>query len=351
MMQENLFNQVYKKWLQVSSKPGFNKGAMIALLIFVLALGRLVTNTYWIRVFDTAGIYVMLALGLNVVLGYTGLLNMGFAGYFAIGAYMWALLASPQHGLHWPFWVVFPLAGLVTGFVGYLLSLPIKDLRGDYFAVVTIGLGEIVRILANNLPVTNAALGIIKIDPIDLGFYKLTSDYDYYYFLVAVIVLIIIVMKRLENSYIGTAWMAIREDEVAAKAMGVNTRAMKLLACFIGAIPAGLAGVIFAAIQTYVNPISFRMSESVAIIAMVMVGGRGNVAGVVLGALMLTILPEPLRGTDLDGARILLYGLLLIVVAGYRPQGILPRRYGSRSNDSKKAAALPEVPKSVEVLK
>lgn len=326
-----LSQRTEKNKFQISSNTAFSRLLPYILLFIALILGLIIKNPYWIRVFDTAMIYVLLALGLNVVLGYTGLLNMGFAGYFAIGAYMWGLLASPQHGLHLPFYFVFPLAGLVTGLIGYIISLPIKDLRGDYFAVVTIGLGEIIRILANNLALTNGALGIIKIDPIDLGFYKFNSDLDYYYFLIFIIVITIIIMKRIENSYIGEAWMAIREDEIAAKAMGINTRAMKLLACFIGAIPAGLAGVIFAAIQTYINPVSFRSSESVAIIAMVMVGGRGNVAGAVLGALLLTILPEPMRGTALDGARILIFGLLLVVIAVYRPQGILPRRYGKNT--------------------
>lgn len=326
-MKNTSFTKIFNKLHQTFDAPVLIDKIPIILLVIALICGMVIKSNYLIRVLDTAMIYVLLSLGLNVVLGYTGLLHMGFAGYFAIGAYMWGLLASPQHNLHLSFWVVFPLAGLTTGLIGYLVSLPIKDLRGDYFAVVTIGLGEIVRILANNLGVTNGALGIMQIDPIDLGFYKFTSDRDYFFLLIVVITLVVIIMKRLENSYIGKAWMAIREDETAAKAMGINTRAMKLLACFIGAIPAGLAGVIFSASMAYVNPVSFKSSESVAIIAMVMVGGRGNVMGVVMGALLLAILPEPLRGTPLDGARVLIYGLLLVLIAVNRPQGMFPRKY------------------------
>ncbi len=329
MEKTNTISDFKKKCQRFFDGSEFYDKMLVALLALFLLLGVFLKSNYWIRVLCTAMIYVLLSLGLNVVLGYTGLLHMGFAGYYAIGAYLWALLASPQHGQHWSFWLVFPLAGLVTGLLGYLVSLPIKDLRGDYFAVVTIGMGEIVRILINNLGFTNGALGIMQIDPIDLGFYKFTSDRDYFFLLIVVITLVVIIMKRLENSYIGKAWMAIREDETAAKAMGINTRNMKLLACFIGAVPAGLAGVIFAASMSYVNPVSFKSSESVAIISMVMVGGRGNVLGAVLGAILLTILPEPFRGTVLDESRVLIYGLLLILIAVFRPQGIFPRRYGN----------------------
>ena len=328
MEKTNTFSEIKTKCRQFFSSSDYYDKLLVVLLVVFVLLGIFLKSNYWIRVLCTAMIYVLLSLGLNVVLGYTGLLHMGFAGYYAIGAYMWALLASPQHGQHWPFWVVFPLAGLVTGTLGYVVSLPIKDLRGDYFAVVTIGMGEIVRILINNIGFTNGALGTMQIDPIDLGFYRFNSDRDYFFLLVVVISIVVVIMKRLENSYIGKAWMAIREDETAAKAMGINTRAMKLLACFIGAIPAGLAGVIFASSMTYVNPVSFKSSESVAIISMVMVGGRGNVLGAVLGAILLTILPEPLRGTPLDESRVLIYGLLLIIIAVFRPQGFFPRRYG-----------------------
>ncbi|MGB9640192.1 MAG: branched-chain amino acid ABC transporter permease [Anaerolineales bacterium] len=288
-------------------------------------------SNYWIRVFDSAGIYIMMALGLNVILGYTGLLNLGYAAYYAIGAYMWAILGSPFYGIHWNFWVVFILAGLAAGIAGYLLAIPGLGLKGDYLALVTIGFGESIRILANNLNLTNAAMGISQIDPMTIGPFKATEVQQYYYVLLVICVIEIILMRRLENSRIGNAWMAVREDELAAESMGLDTHNLKLLACFIGAIPAGMAGVMFAAMQTYVSPVSFKFVESITIVAMVIVGGRANVYGAVLGALLLVVVPEPLRGSIFDSARILIYGLLLIVMMLYKPQGFLPRRYRGKT--------------------
>ena len=270
----------------------------------------------------------MMALGLNVILGYAGLLNLGYAAFFAIGAYTWALLASPQFDLHWPFLLVFPLAGLLAGVASYLLAIPGLGLKGDYLALVTIGFAETIRILANNASFTNAAAGIIQIDHPSLGFVTLESVQQYYYVLVGLCAVEVFLMKRLENSRIGMAWMAIREDQLAAETMGLDARKLKLLACFIGGIPAGLAGVLFAGMQTFISPVSFKFLESITILSMVVVGGSGNVAGVVLGAILLTVLPEPLRGSTFDSARILLYGLLLVFMALFRPQGVWPRRYG-----------------------
>ncbi|MGE5485509.1 MAG: branched-chain amino acid ABC transporter permease [Ignavibacteriales bacterium] len=287
-------------------------------------------NDYWLRVVNSALLYVMMAVGLNVILGYTGMLNLGYAAYYAIGAYTWAILASPKFGLHLNFWLVFLLAGLLSGIAGYLLAIPGLKLRGDYLALVTIGFGESLRIFVNNASFTNAAIGISQIDPMTIGFAKANSISDYYYVLVVLCVLEVFFIGRLEKSRIGNAWMAIREDEDAAEAMGLDTRRLKLLANFIGTIPAGMAGVIFAAMQTYVSPVSFTFTEAVGIVAMVIVGGTGNVYGAALGALLLMILPEPLRGSKFDGARILIYGLLLTAMMLFRPQGFWPRRYRGR---------------------
>jgi branched-chain amino acid transport system permease protein len=286
-----------------------------------------VQNNYWIRVLDSALIYTMMALGLNIMLGYTGLLNLGYAAYFAIGAYMWAILGSPQYNIHWNFWVVFLLAGLAAGIVAYLLAIPGLGLKGDYLALVTIGFGESVRILANNLSLTNSAMGITQIDPMTIGSYQANSVQDYYYVLLIIIIIMVILMKRLEDSRIGNAWIAIREDEMAAESMGLDTTNLKLLACFIAAIPAGMAGVMFAATQTYVSPVSFSFTESIMIVAMVIVGGRADVYGVVLGSLILMVLPEPLRGSFFDSARILIYGGVLVIMMIFRPQGFWPRQY------------------------
>lgn len=303
----------------------------VTLLAFAL-IPMFVKSNYWIRVLDSAGIYIMMALGLNIILGYTGLLNLGYAAYYAIGAYMWAILGSPYFGIHWNFWVVFFLAGLAAGVAGYLLAIPGLGLKGDYLALVTIGFGESIRILANNLKLTNAAMGISQIDPMTIGPFKATSVQHYYYVLLVICVIEVILMRRLENSRIGHAWMAVREDELAAESMGLDTHNLKLLACFIGAIPAGMAGVMFAAMQTYVSPVSFKFVESITIVAMVIVGGRANVYGAVLGALLLVVVPEPLRGSVFDSARILIYGLLLIVMMLYKPQGFWPRRYRGKSH-------------------
>lgn len=324
-------NQLLKKLQKIIedfSKTQIGKLTISLLVILGFAIIPIVIHSnYIIRIIVTAGIYAIMAIGLNIILGYTGLLNLGYAAYFAVGAYMWALLASPKFNLHWPFLVVFLLAGLTAGILGFLLAIPGLKLKGDYLALVTIGFGESIRILANNMSFTNGAMGIMQIDPIKIGPFTAESVQNYYYLLLIIITILVILVRRLENSRIGNAWMAVREDELAAECMGMPTRNLKLLACFMGAIPAGMAGVFFAAMETYVSPVSFKFIESITVIAMVVVGGRANVYGAVLGALLLTILPEPLRGSSFDTARILVYGLMLTLMMLLRPQGFWPRRY------------------------
>lgn len=336
----HLGNWLTQKMDAISQHPLGRFATPVLVLIAFAIIPLVIRSNYWIRVMDSAGIYVMMALGINVILGYTGLLNLGYAAYFAIGAYMWAILGSPHFGIHWNFWVVFFLAGLAAGIAGYLLAIPGLGLKGDYLALVTIGFGESIRILANNLKFTNAAMGISQIDPMTIGPFKASTVQHYYYVLLVVCVIEVILMRRLENSRIGNAWMAVREDELAAESMGLDTRNLKLLACFIGAIPAGMAGVMFAAMQTYVSPVSFKFIESITVVAMVIVGGRANVYGAVLGALLLVVVPEPLRGSVFDSARILIYGLLLIVMMIFKPQGFWPRRYrGQRRKEAKKGGS------------
>ena len=311
------------------TSTGLGRTLMTLVVVGVFALlPSVIKGNYWVRILDSAGIYIMLALGLNVILGYTGLLHLGFAANFAIGAYMWGLLGSPQYDIHWNFWVVFLLAGLVSGIFGYLLAIPALNLKGDYLALVTIGFGESVRIFLNNSELTMSAIGIIGIDPMTVGPIVMKSVTDYYYVILAICVLIAFLMRRLENSRLGNAWMAIREDEMAAESMGLDTRNLKLFANFIGAIPAGFAGVVFAALQTYVSPVSFKFIESITILSMVVVGGRANVYGVILGAILLTVAPEPLRGSDFETARILIYGVLLVFMMLFRPEGIWVRKSG-----------------------
>jgi branched-chain amino acid transport system permease protein len=307
----------------------------------------------WVRILDFALIYAMLALGLNIVVGFAGLLDLGYIAFYAVGAYTWALLASPQFGLHLPFWVVLPIGAAVAALFGLLLGAPTLRLRGDYLAIVTLGFGEIIRIFLNNLDhpvnVTNGPIGINKIDPISIGGADFTRAHEvfgitfsgvhiYYYVLLALLFLTVVVCVRLERSRIGRAWVAIREDELAAQAMGINTRNIKLLAFALGASFGGVAGGLFASLQGFVSPESFGLLESIMVLCMVVLGGMGHVYGVLLGALLLTTLPEILRSTaspiqralfgdvyvDPEALRMLLFGLALILVMLVRPTGLWP---------------------------
>eukprot|EP01136_Pigoraptor_vietnamica_P036851 Opistho-1_new@103982 len=276
-----------------------------------------------VRIIDLALLYVLLALGLNIVVGYAGLLDLGYVAFYAVGSYMFALFASPHlsenfeafaamfpNGLHSPLWIIIPLGAGLAAFFGVMLGAPTLKLRGDYLAIVTLGFGEIIRVFLNNLEhpanITNGPRGIGQIDSfrffgLDLGKstelfgFTLPSVTLYYYLFLALVVVSVIICYRLENSRIGRAWMAIREDEIAAKAMGLNTRNLKLLAFGMGASFGGVSGVLFASFQRFVSPESFSLMESVMVVAMVVLGGIGHIPGVVLGALLLAGLPELLR--------------------------------------------------------
>jgi branched-chain amino acid transport system permease protein len=347
------------------------KSSTRLIAILLAALGLLVLplilqgfGNAWVRIADMALLFVLLALGLNIVVGYAGLLDLGFVAFFAIGAYMFGLLASPHlsdtfplfaamfpQGLHTPLWLVIPLAALLAGTFGILLGAPTLRLRGDYLAIVTLGFGEIIRVFLNNLDqpfnLTNGPKGIGQIDSIkffgfDLGKklnlfgFDLSSVTLYYYLFLVLVVVSVVICHRLALSRIGRAWMAIREDEVAAKAMGINTRNMKLLAFGMGATFGGVSGAMFAAFQGFISPESFSLMESVMIVAMVVLGGLGHLPGVILGAVLLAALPEVLRyvasplqamtGGRLDAAilRQLLIALAMIGVMLLRPRGLWP---------------------------
>ncbi|RFC30964.1 MAG: amino acid/amide ABC transporter membrane protein 2, HAAT family [Candidatus Nitrotoga sp. MKT] len=321
----------------------------------------------WVRIVDFALLYIMLALGLNIVVGYAGLLDLGYIAFFAVGAYCYALLGSPQLGLHLPFWIVLPLGALLACIFGVLLGAPTLRLRGDYLAIVTLGFGEIIRIFLNNLNapinITNGPQGISMIDPIRVGEFSLGNTHElfgltfpsvhlHYYLFLFFTLLVIFISLRLEDSRIGRAWMAIREDEVAAKAMGINTRNIKLLAFAMGATFGGLAGGLFAGFQGFVSPESFSLTESITVLCMVVLGGMGNINGVLLGGILLVVLPEALRHgsgpaqqllfgktfIDPESLRMLLFGLALITVMLWRPAGLWPsnqrRRELVTKNDS-----------------
>jgi branched-chain amino acid transport system permease protein len=337
---------------------------VVAALLMVSPLALQHFGNAWVRIADIALLYVLLALGLNIVVGYAGLLDLGYVAFYAVGAYMFALLASPQlsdtfahfkamfpNGLHTPFWVVIPLGAAIAGLFGVLLGAPTLKLRGDYLAIVTLGFGEIIRVFMNNLDapvnITNGPKGIAQIDSIRLFGFDLGKTHElfgiefasvtlYYYLFLALVAFSVVICYRLERSRIGRAWMAIREDEIAAKAMGINTRNMKLLAFGMGATFGGVSGVMFASFQGFVSPESFSLQESVMIVAMVVLGGIGHIPGVILGALLLAALPEVLRYvagplqamTDgrLDAAilRQLLIALAMIAIMLARPRGLWP---------------------------
>lgn len=334
---------------------------VLAVLPFVLGMA----GQSWVRTIDFALLYVMLALGLNIVVGFAGLLDLGYIAFYAVGAYVWALLASPHFNLHYPFWVILPAAVCLAGFFGVILGAPTLKLRGDYLAIVTLGFGEIIRIFINNLDapinITNGPQGINRIDSFSVGGvalgrtqellgFRITGPEKYYYLLLLLVIIIVIMCVRLQNSRIGRAWQAIREDEVAAKAMGINTRNIKLLAFSMGATFGGVAGAMFSSMQGFVSPESFSLTESITVLCMVVLGGMGHIPGVILGAVLLSVFPEFLREVvvplqqnllgsvmfDPDGIRMLLFGLALVCVMIYRPAGLWPSAVRRRELDRNK---------------
>jgi branched-chain amino acid transport system permease protein len=293
----------------------------------LLAIGAPFLDNYELRILDLILIYAVLGMGLNIVIGYAGLLDLGFVAFYAIGAYTYALLASPQFGLHLPFLLVLFIGGGLAGLAGVLLGIPVLRLRGDYLAIVTLGFGEIIRILLNNLdPVTNGPQGITRIDQAWVFGLPLTTPLDFCYLLLSLLILVFLMVWRLEESALGLAWAAIREDQDAARGCGVDTTGVKLLAFGLSATMGGLAGVVFAALQRFVSPESFTFWESLLVVLVVVIGGLGNPFGVILGAVLLTVLPELLRAYA--DYRMLLYGLALVAVILVRPSGLLSRRHG-----------------------
>lgn len=328
---------------------------LIGLTLLLLPFALSAAGTTWVRIANLAILFIFLSLGLNIVVGFAGLLDLGYVAFFGVGAYVYALLASPHFGLHWPVWAILPLGALVAAICGVLLGAPTLKLRGDYLAIVTLGFGEIVRIFLNNMArpinITNGPQGIGRIDPVALGAIDFgrgdtlwgmtfSGPMKYYYLLLLLLLLVIVINLRLQDSRIGRAWEAIREDEVAARAIGIDTRRIKLLAFAMGASFGGVAGGMFAAIQSFISPESFVFNESVMILVMVVLGGMGNVWGVVGGALLLSFVPEILRYTvaplqlavlgkvwlEPEVLRMLLFGLALVLMMRWRPAGLWPQK-------------------------
>ena len=333
--------------------------ALIAVALIALPFVLAMAGTAWVRITNFAVLFVLLSLGLNIVVGFAGLLDLGYVAFFAVGAYVYALLASPHFGLHLPFWLILPIGAAVAGIAGAVLGAPTLRLRGDYLAIVTLGFGEIVRIFMNNLSsplnITNGPKGINLIDPFRIGDFSfaansgaLSGPIKYYYFLLLVLLAVIVINRRLQDSRIGRAWVAIREDEIAAKAAGINTRNIKLLAFAMGASFGGIAGGMFAAIQGFVSPESFILNESIMILAMVVLGGMGNIWGVIAGAVLLSFMPELLRYTvepaqkalfgrmlvDPEVLRMLIFGFALVLTMRFRPAGLWPETRHKRELDA-----------------
>lgn len=374
--------------VQHKPRQAYASMALVLALMLVFPFVASQFGNSWVRIIDIALLYIMLALGLNIVVGFAGLLDLGYIAFFAVGAYLVGLFSSPQfaallesviyyspalgealvsffgpeiqqNGIHLSVWVIVPLAALVAGLCGALLGAPTLKLRGDYLAIVTLGFGEIIRIFMNNLndPInfTNGPQGINMIDPIrvfgvslageagsqatvHVGGFAMPSVNAYYFLFLFLTIATIFVTSRLQHSRLGRAWVAIREDEIAAKAMGINTRNVKLLAFAMGASFGGVAGAMFGAFQGFVSPESFSLTESIAVLAMVVLGGIGHIPGVVLGGVLLAALPEVLRHVvepaqqalfgkvviEAEVLRQLLYGLALVLIMLVRPAGLWP---------------------------
>lgn len=378
--------------------------AVLAVLLILFPFVAANFGNSWVRIIDFALLYIMLALGLNIVVGFAGLLDLGYIAFYAVGAYLAALFGSQQfavvlesfvnnypalgnflvtvfgpeitqNGIHLSVWFIVPMAAVTAGIFGALLGAPTLKLRGDYLAIVTLGFGEIIRIFMNNLnsPInfTNGPQGINLIDPVrifgvslageagsnatlQIGGFSMPSVNAYYFLFLSLCIAIVIISVRLQHSRLGRAWVAIREDEIAAKAMGINTRNMKLLAFSMGASFGGVSGAMFASFQGFVSPESFSLMESIVILAMVVLGGIGHIPGVILGAVLLAALPEVLRHVvepvqnllfgkiwiEAEVLRQLLYGFAMVAIMLNRPSGLWPApKHEDRITSTNEAAA------------
>ncbi len=304
--------------------------AGLVLLVFLPYVLQSTSAAFSIRLAGIAGLYMLLALGLNVVIGFVGLLDLGFMAFYAIGAYTAAVLSIH----HVPFVLCVLAAVLVACLVRVLMGFPALRLRGDYLAIVTLGFGEVVRLVVSNWDtLTNGPKGLPRvgesIPPASVLGITLSTNLHYYYLILACVLAAVWVSQRLKHSRVGRAWVAIREDEVAAELMGVEVTRQKVVAFGLSAAFAGLAGAIFVHWEGFVTPESFTFWESVLLVCAVVLGGMGSVPGVILGALCIVLVPEILRsvlGSSFANTRYLLFGLSLILMAIYRPQGLWPSK-------------------------
>lgn len=312
---------------KVTSDPKFK---IFVYLLIAFALIYIPQNwgSYWNYVFGTVGIYVLLGIGLNMITGWAGQLVIGYSFFFAVGAYTFAIFTSPEpHNLMWNFWIATGLGILAAALSGLFLGLPILNLRGDYLAIVTLGLGEIIRILLKSdmlTEFTGGPRGLQKVAGPTLFGKPFNSDIDFMYLIIVAVLVVSFLAHRLQNSRTGKAWYAINLDETVARATGVSSYGSKLLALTISASIAGLAGAIFASRNQFTGPDDHTLMVSINVICLIIVGGIGNIPGVFLGAFALKGLPEILR--EIENYRMLVFGVLLIVMMRIRPEGFIPLR-------------------------
>jgi len=322
----------------ISGLSNVSRAALLGLLLIGLVAFGLVADEYLLDIGVLVGVYTILGLGLSIVIGQAGLLDLGYIAFYAIGAY-WTALLSTHFGIS--FWILLPTSAAVAALFGVVLGYPTLRLRGDYLAIVTLGFGEIIRITLNNWRgLTNGPMGIMAIPHPTIrmpgvGILEFGLKVQVYYFFVLILaVMTIFVVRRLVHSRIGLAWKAIREDELAAGAMGVDVRRAKLLAFGLGAALAGLAGSFFAGRAGFVSPESFTFAESVLVVCIVVIGGAGSLAGVILGATVFIALPELLR--EAARYRMLAFGAAMVTLALVRPQGLLGRAWVGEERDEQR---------------
>jgi branched-chain amino acid transport system permease protein len=331
-------------------------GTLLILIIPFATSGGASYESY-MEVATQSGIYIAMALGLNIVVGFAGLLDLGFVAFFAIGAYTYGIFSTTQANNFIPghlfplsgstFWLFLVIGGFMAALFGILLGLPVLRVKGDYLAIVTLGFGEIIRIIFNNMEkpinITNGAMGISSIKPPNLFGFEFTHPHQYYFIVIGILAIVIFGVRRLEHSRLGRSWKAVRENEIAAQSMGIPLISTKLTAFAVGASFSGMMGVVFAAKQTFIDPSSFTLLESTTILVMVVLGGMGSVPGVILGAALVTILnlqvlteftnwlnqlsmqgvvqvPNALSPSKMQR---FIFGIILILVAIFRPNGLI----------------------------
>jgi branched-chain amino acid transport system permease protein len=298
------------------------RAAVFAALVLTAVLVPSVGSNYTLEILTNSFLYIVLCLGLNIIVGYAGLLDLGFAAFFAVGAYSVGILTSK---FGWNFWLAIPPALLLTVVVRVIIGAPTLRLRSDYLAIVTLGAGEMIRIIARNMKdLTGGASGLIGIQRPSIFGLELNQISHYYYIFLILAILAVFASDRLENSRLGRAWKYVRDDEDAAEAMGIDRVAVKLSAYIIGALFAGLAGCFYAAKMTAISPETFQFMQSIMILVAVVLGGMGKIAGMVVGALAMVLFPEIFR--EIGSMRMLVFGVILIVMMIFRPQGLWPDR-------------------------